>query len=115
MKKAFILSILLCAGIVSAQAPSKLFDVRNGNGIVDNGTAQPVATYIAYKDAAAKQAVIDALCDVGNYDALDPTTRPSKQAFANREISNWLRERVRESRQRAEQRKLVEPDTSDLP
>lgn len=115
MKKAFILSILLCAGIVSAQSPTKLFDVRNGNGIVDNGTTQPVATYIAYRDAAAKQTVIDALCDVGNYDALDPATRPTKQAFANREISNWLRERVRDSRHRTEQKKLIEPDTSDLP
>ena len=115
VKKHIFLSLFFLSIVATAQAPTKLFDVRNGNGIVDNGTAQPVATYVAYKDAAAKQAVIDALCDVGNYDALDPATRPTKQAFANREITNWLRERVRESRQRTEQKKLVNPDISDLP
>lgn len=114
MKRLFILCIVLAAPIV-AQAPAKLFDVRNGNGIVDNGVAQPVATYIAFRDAAAKAAVIDALCDQGNYDALDPATRPSKQAFANREIQFWLRDKVRASREKAEQKKIVTPDVSDLP
>lgn len=115
MKRLVILSILLSAGLASAQAPTKLFDIRNGNGIVDAGVAQPQATYIAFRDATAKQVVIDALCDQGNYDALDPATRPSKQAFANREIQFWLRDKVRASREQAEQKKLVAPDTSDLP
>lgn len=114
MKRLFILCLIFAAPI-AAQAPTKLFDVRNGNGIVDGGVAQPQATYIVFRDAAAKTAVIDALCDQCNYDALDPATRPSKQAFANREIQFWLRDKVRASREKAEQKKIVTPDTSDLP
>lgn len=115
MKKLSILLILFCAGIVSAQAPTKLLDVRNGNNIVDNGVAQPNATYIAYRDADGKTELIDALCDLGNYAALDPATRPSKQAFANREIQHWLRERVRQNRERRAQARVPPVDTSDLP
>ena len=48
MKKTFVafclVVLILTAGIVSiAQAPTKLFDVRNGNGIIDNGVTQPQA------------------------------------------------------------------------
>lgn len=105
MKRLFILCLLLAAPL-AAQAPTKLFDVR-GSGAT--------TTTIEYRDAAAKDAVIDALCDQGNYDALDPATRPTKQAFANREIQFWLREKVKASREKAEQKKIVTPDVSDLP
>lgn len=115
MKKLFLLSILLFTVSVSAQAPSKAFDVRSGNNIVDAGVTQPFATYIVYQGNAKKQDVIDALCDLGNYDALDPATRPSRQNFANNEIKHWLREKVKANRERKEQAKIIAPDVSDLP
>lgn len=115
MKKLILIAILLFTASASAQAPTKLFDVRNGNGIVDGGVVQAQAVYIAFQDNAAKQKVIDALCDVGNYDALDPATRPSKQAFALRELQNHLKDVIRESRQRTAQKSVPAVDVSDLP
>ena len=115
MKKLFLFSLVLFTASATAQAPSKLLDVRNGNNIVDGGVTQPQATYIVYKDSAAKQAVIDALCDLGNYGALDPATRPSRQAFANQEIKNWLRDKVKQNRQRLAQLQTPVVDESDLP
>lgn len=115
MKKLFLLLLLLITASAFAQAPTKLFDFRNGNGIVDGATAQPFAFYVAFKDNPAKQAVIDALCDVGNYDALDPATRPTKQAFALRELQFHLRDVVRQSRDRTAQKATPVVDTSDLP
>ena len=76
---------------------------------------QSQAMYIVFKDAAAKTTVIDALCDLGNYSALDPATRPSRAAFARNEIKNFLRAKVQENRQRIERAKYIEPDASDLP
>ena len=84
MKRLFIAIILLSLPVF-AQAPSKAFDVRNGNNIVDNAVVQPFATYIVYQDLAKKNDVINALCDLGNYDALDSSTRPSRQNFAKKE------------------------------
>ena len=115
MKKLLALSFIFLSITVAAQAPARLFDVRNGNGIVDAGVTQAQATYIVYKDAAAKQALIDALCDLGNYDALNPATRPSRQAFANREIQNWLRDKVKQNRQRRAALQTPVVDESDLP
>lgn len=115
IKKLLSLSLVFLSVTVAAQAPTKLLEVRNGNNIVDNGVSQLFATYIAYKDNAAKQNVIDALCDLGNYDALDPATRPSRQAFANQEIKNWLRDKVKQNRQRLAQLQTPVVDESDLP
>jgi len=56
-----------------------------------------------------------ALCNLGNYSALDPATRPSRAAFARNEIKNFLRAKVQENRQRVERAKYIEPDASDLP
>ena len=115
MKKLAILFVLLLCGAANAQAPTKLFDFRAGNNIVDNGTVQPQAWYIAFKDAAARQAVTDAICAVGNYDALDPATRPSKQAFALRELQFHLRDIVRQSREKTAAKATPVVDTTDLP
>ena len=115
MKNISLALLLLLSTAAVAQAPSKLFDVRNGNSIVDKGVEQPQAIYIVFRDASAKQAVIDAICDTGNYDSLDPATRLTKAAFANREIQFWLRDKVRSSRERTEAKKIVAPDVSDLP
>jgi len=51
---------------VFAQAPSiptKAFDVRNGNGVIDAGTTYPNAIVIPFKDAAAKQKFLDDYAD----------------------------------------------------
>ncbi len=109
-----ILIFLTCGLVSSAQAPTRLFDVRNGNGIVDNGTAQPVATYIVFKDTAAKQRVIDSFAYVYGYvanvpnpnfdpkKAIDPVTNPQlipnpqpKQAFFNQQILKFIRQTVK--------------------
>lgn len=115
MKKLFFSVFFLLSITAVAQAPAKLLEVRNGNGIVDAGVTQAQATYIVYKDAAAKTALIDALCALGNYDALNPATRPSRQNFANQEIKNWLRDKVREHRQRIAESQKPVVDESDLP
>jgi len=115
MKKLLSLSLVILSITASAQAPAKLLDVRNGNGIVDAGVTQAQATYIAYKDVASKQDVIDALCDLGNYDALPVATRPSRQSFANNEIKNWLRDKVKQNRQRKAALQTPVVDESDLP
>lgn len=87
----------------------------NGNNAAIGTDTYPNATIIAYQDAAAKTEVIDAVCALANYDALDPATRPSKQAFFNREIIFWLRDMVRRRREQIEAAKIVAVDTSDLP
>lgn len=94
---------------------SKKFDARNGNGAAIGVDTYPSATIIAYQDAIAKAEVIDAVCALANYDALDLATRPSKQAFFNREINFWLRDKVRQRREQIEAAKIVAVDTSDLP
>lgn len=94
---------------------SKKFDARNGNGAAIAADTYPNATIIGYQDAAAKTEVIDAVCALANYDAFDPNTRPSKQAFFNREINFWLRDQVRRRREQIEQAKIVTVNTGDLP
>lgn len=115
MKKLFLLSVLLFTVTVSAQAPNRLFDVRSGNGIVDNGIAQPVAWYIVFQDAAAQQKVIDAICEAGNYDSLNPATRPTKNAFARNEIKNHIKDAVKLFRAKALQNAVPAVDEGDLP
>ena len=115
-KFTILITIVAILGVTltSAQAPTKLFDVRNGNGIVDNSVAQPQATYIAYKDAAAKQKVLDAFATAYGYPAtvpnpafdsskpVDAQTNPqtipnpqTKQAFFNRQLTAYIRDIVR--------------------
>lgn len=105
----------------SAQVPTRLFDVRNGNGLVDNGTTYTRATYIAFKDNASKDAIIDAVCAMGGYQATVPNpaydpndgsritfdaalvegSQPTianpqtKQAFFNKRIEQFLRDNYR--------------------
>ena len=122
MKKLFLLSLILFSITVSAQAPNKLFAVRNGNGIVDAGVTQDQAIYIVFKDPAAKQAVTDALCDTANFGALvrppGETANQLNQArrqFALDKIRHWLRVKVEQDRQRIEQQKVQPVVTEDLP
>lgn len=122
MKKLILLSILFVAVTVSAQAPNKLFAVKNGNGIVDNGVTQDQAIYIVFKDSAAKLAVTDALCDTANFKALirpeGETANQLAQArrqFAMDEIKAWLNAKVAQNRQRIIDEAAAKPDLSDLP
>lgn len=94
---------------------SKKFDARNDNNAAIGTDTYPAATLIAYQDAAAKTEVIDAVCALANYDALDPATRPSKQAFFNRELNYLFRDKVRQRREQIEAAKIVAVDTSDWP
>lgn len=101
-KAAFtILLLLACAllGSVSAalvqpQLPAKLFDVRNGNAIVDSGVTYPRATVIIFKDNASKDAMIDAFAAEYNYhETINGAPNPqSKQAFMNTKITAYLKD-----------------------
>jgi hypothetical protein len=104
MKKLSLLVLLAIALIqvpsYTAQVPTKLFDVRAGNGLVESGVTYPRATYIAFKDNASKDALIDAVCLMGGYQATigtneqgQPIPNPqSKQAFFNKRIEQFLRD-----------------------
>lgn len=88
--------------VYASQAPTipvKLFDVRNGNRVVDNGTTYPQAIVIPFKDKAAKDKLIDAFAKAYNYQDTIPgengTTIPnpqSKTVFANRQITRYLKD-----------------------
>lgn len=79
--------------------PTKLFDVSNGNGVIDAGVPYPSATVIVYRDAAAKTKVLDAVARAGQYSATLPdgvTPNPqNKQAFFNKWLTNIIRDIVR--------------------
>ena len=122
MKKLVLFSLLFVAITASAQAPNKLFAVKNGNGIVDNGVTQDQAVYIVFKDAAAKLTVTDALCDTANFGAL---IRPAgetanqlaqvRRQFAMDEIRSGLNAKVAQNRERIIEEAKAKPDLSDLP
>jgi hypothetical protein len=115
MKKLFIALILLALPVF-AQAPSiptKAFDVRNGNGVVDAGTTYPNAIVIPFKDAAAKQKFLDDYADNNNWANANP--QPTKQKFALDGIKQWMKEQSVNARQANAQKAVVAPDTSDLP
>lgn len=94
----------------TAQVPTRLFDVRNGNGLTIDSVTYNHATYIAYKDKASKDAMIDAICAMGGYQATVPNpaydpnvggSQPTianpqtKQQFYNKRIEQFLRDNYR--------------------
>lgn len=96
MKKTLTFAFLiLIVGASTAQTPTKLFDVRNGNGAVLSGVTYTDATLIPYKDAASKQAVIDAFCDRFGFVPGGPQT---KQQFFNAQVTNYIRQVYREQK-----------------
>jgi len=108
MKKLTILFVVLFSISVIAQAPTRLFEVRNGGA---------TTTSIEYKDAIAKQAVVDAFCEIGSWTSnlTDAQGRPvTKQQFFNQELQAIIRDRVRAARARTAQKAIV-IDDSDLP
>ncbi len=95
------------AGVEPVQVPTRLFDVRNGNDLTINGTTYTHATYIAFKNNASKEAIIDAICAMGGYQetvpnpAYDPNVGGSqptivnplpKQQFFNKRIEAFIRD-----------------------
>lgn len=117
-KQAAFLAVLAAAAIFitrpQAQAPTKLFDVSNGNGAVISGTTVTRGTIIWYRDNEAKNKVMQAFADAYGYQATvpnpafapskpeDPVTNPAtipnpqgQQAFFNKQISNYIRDVVK--------------------
>lgn len=106
MKKLFLFTLLAFALIqvpsVEAQIPQKLFDVRNGNGLTENGTTYNRATMIVFKNNASKDAIIDAVCALRGYQStIDGQPNPqSKQQFFNAFLQQELKDYYREWKKR---------------
>lgn len=106
MRKLLSLTLLFTLMVVAfAQPtiPTKLFDVRNGNGVVDSGVTYPNAIVIPFKDAAAKTKTVDAIATAYGYQATIPdpvnpgqtiANPQSKAAFANKQIAAYLRDNL---------------------
>lgn len=83
-----LLAFLFCLTCsLSAQTPTKLFDVRNANGVVDGANTYAHATVIVFRDTAAKSNMIDAFCDAYGYQEGSGT----KQAFFNAQLKEFLK------------------------
>lgn len=82
--------------------PTRMFDVRNGNGVINAGVTYPQAVVIVFKDKASKDEMIDAFAAQYTYQATIPDpANPSgpqipnpqtKQAFMNKQITAYLRD-----------------------
>jgi UTP:GlnB (protein PII) uridylyltransferase len=97
---------------------TKLFDVRNANGAVDGATTYPQATIVAFKDATARTNVLDAFALMGSYqDVIDGAPNPqTKQQFFNKELQQFIKDRVRQARDRTAQAAAAAAAvTTDLP
>jgi hypothetical protein len=115
MKK-MILALTFLVLPVFAQAPTiptRAFDVRNGNGVIDSGTTYPVAIVIPFKDAAARQKFLDDYADNNNWANANP--QPTKLKFALDGMKQWMKDQSIAARNNNAQKAIVAPDTSDLP
>lgn len=103
----FTFLILASFGLGAVAQKAKIFDVRNGGA---------TSTTIEYPDAASKQAVIDAFCDLGSYSGVDKDGNPiTKQQFFNRELTAIISEKVKRNRHRIAESQKPVVDESDLP
>jgi len=115
MKK-LILTLIIFTLPVFAQAPSipnKAFDVREANGIVDQGTTYPAALVIPFKDAAAETKFYQDYADNNNWANASP--QPTKKKFALDGIKQFMKEQSVSTRKSVAQKAVIDPDTSDLP
>ena len=113
--KRLLIAITLLAIPIFAQAPNvptKAFDVREANGIVDQGTAYPAALVIPFKDAAAETAFYRDYADNNNWANANP--QPTKKKFALDGIKQFMKEQSDAGRKKA-QSPQPPPDVSDLP
>jgi len=95
-------------------APTKLFDVQNGNGAVVGGETVTRGTLIWYKDNATKNKIEDQFALAYGYQAtvtnpafnpalpVDPITNPqtipnpqSKAAFMNKQLTQYIKDIVK--------------------
>lgn len=90
---------LFIGAVCAAQAPNRLFDVRNGNGTIDGATTYARAVVIPFKDAASEQKIIDSFATAYGYQATiaDPAnpgqTIPnpqSKKQFFMRQLTRYI-------------------------
>jgi hypothetical protein len=115
MKKLF-LTLTLFVLPVFAQAPSipvRAFDVREANGIVDQGTTYPAALVIPFKDAAAETKFYQDYADNNNWANANP--QPTKKKFALDGIKQFMKDQSQQARQKVAQAAVVSPNVSDLP
>lgn len=97
-----ILALVTLGAFAQPQIPTRLFDVRNGNNVVDSGVTYPQAIVIVFKDKASKDAVIAAFADQYNYQATVPdpanlgaariANPQSQAAFTNARITSFIKE-----------------------
>ena len=103
----FTLLVVASFGLGAIAQKAKIFDVRNGGA---------TSTVIEYPDAASKQAVIDAFCDLGSYNGTDKDGNPiTKQQFFHRELTAIMAEKVKRNRHRIAEAQKPAVDESDLP
>lgn len=85
-------------------APNKLFDIKNGNGVVDGAETVTRGTLIWYGDNAAKDKVIDRFCAAYGYqDNIDDPNNPGqqipnpqgRQAFFNARLTDFIKDVVK--------------------
>ena len=115
MKK-LILTLIVFVLPVFAQAPSiptRAFDVREANGIVDQGTTYPAALVIPFKDLAAETKFYQDYADNNNWANANP--QPTRKKFALDGLKQWMKEQSINARQANAQKAIVAPDTTDLP
>lgn len=108
----FLLSAPLLGAIQTLVVPNKAFDVREANGIVDQGTIYPAALVIPFKDAAAQTAFYRDYADNNNWANASP--QPTRRRFALDGLKQWMKEQSDFGRQKA-QTPQPKPDISDLP
>lgn len=101
-------------GAVQAPSiPNKAFDVREANGIVDQGATYPAALVIPFKDAAAQTKFYQDYADNNNWANANP--QPTKKKFALDGIKRFMKDQSVNARIRVAQAAVVAPDTTDLP
>ena len=129
MKKFLLLPIVFLGFVtITAQAPTKLFDVRNGNGLTLDGVTYNRATVIVFRDNAAKNKVIQRFCEAYGYQATVPDpnnpgqTIPnpvSDQVFFNRQLTTYIKDVVRAqgiaAAADAARKTAAEAEDTDLP
>ena len=101
---------------LSAQAPSvptKAFDVREANGIVDTGTTYAAAIVIPFKDLAAETKFYQDYADNNNWANANP--QPTKKRFALDGLKQWMKEQSQQARAKVAAASVPAVDTADLP
>lgn len=108
MKNLFLLLLLACyfpvvATIQAPTIPTRLFDARPGNGVVDGGTTYPAAIVILFGTVEGrtptqnKNVFLDAFAVANSYQAtINGAPNPqSKQGFFLRVLTDYMKSEYR--------------------